>query len=264
MPANYIPTSAVPVFYYGVNKMKFKNPYGIEVEQPAFTKYNKDNQTNELVSPSFGGHITDVELEVPEKKVSKDGKPYIQQRLKVTFSSDVGKEIVQFNWRNELTKNLVAKLLRVEDFTRIGFLLGASQRTDLNKQPILTPSGLPIFDPWISVRESGIKLEPMIVRAGKNNADSGLVALPEREYRHESGEGVTKNVNEAERNEQDYPIFSKAYLTKVDKIYTDALAVIKAKVEAQRGDIPQPINEEEAGIPVEDLNPNIEGMNMPF
>jgi hypothetical protein len=263
MPAKET-TGSSNTLYYSPQFIQYKNKRGFEVEQYAFTQYDKASKEVKYVSEKWGGHITKLTLGEEKNLTTKDGRAFTAQSLYVEFHEDGVKEVLDFSWGNTLARQLLSKLSRAQDFTKIDLLLGRSAITKDGK-PALDQSGNPKYNDWLAVYESGNKLGHTVVGSLSQIDGDDVIKLPAIRYRSKNLANTTEDVSQAYID----PSTKKAMIDplwrdEINSIYTSLYDSLVIRIEAQRGDIPQPINEEEAGIPVEDLNPDIEGMNMPF
>jgi hypothetical protein len=256
MPINTIPNLEISdskTIYYGIKKMKFQNKQGYEVEQYALARWDKVNQTNVYASNMIGGHITKLTLQEPTKKTSKDGRPYVEQRMWVEFYSDeVGKEVVTFNWSDSFTRTFLSKLYNCQDFTKVGLLFGQSQ-VKIDGQPKLTPTGEPVVNNWLACYENGNKLDGSIVREQYKTNDEQIILPPICWESVKRGE-VTSNPQEAKTDKHGYKVVDSEWEAEIEALYLSAFTIIQKRVEEQRGNLPEPIIKEEVGLVEADLD----------
>jgi hypothetical protein len=256
-------TSHVKTTYLGIKKMTFTNLQGYEVKQFCFTKYDKATQTNVVAGQYFRGHLTDINLDPIKEVTGKDGIKFQVQDLKLEFydAANETKEVITFNMLNSFAEALVSKLSRAKDMTKIGIRFGESKVTDKNGQPILLPSGEQKLSPWIAVYEGNKKLDHTILPSYATG-QGDEIHLPEKIYISKKG-GKTADYKQALIS-GNKAVVDPEWIETASAIYIKALADISNVVLAQRGNVPEPVIEEEVGLTEADLIADEESVIMPY
>lgn len=129
MPANTVQSVNNAIYYKVIPSKKYIlniKDKQVTKESPAICRYNPnstDEDKNEFISTSFGGHLASIKIGDKKTGTSKSRQPYEIQDLFLEFHSiDKGnlvREMVSMPWGRSLTFAVVGKLATCKDFSNI-------------------------------------------------------------------------------------------------------------------------------------------------